>query len=57
MDRFRITALQKIIDSGELNLSQQTAAIDMLIKKTNIYLTGAKKRNKHDDIKKYQQLI
>ena len=57
MDRFRITALQKMIDSGELSQTQQTAAINMLIKKTNIYLTGAKKRNKHDDIKKYQQLL
>ncbi|MCX7097332.1 MAG: glycosyltransferase [Methylococcales bacterium] len=44
MDRFRISALQNIINSGQLSAKNQQAAAAMLAKKTAIYLNGASKR-------------
>ncbi len=57
MDRFRITALQKIIDSGQLTNENQQAAVNMLLKKAEIYLNGVIKRGKTEEIHYYQQLI
>ena len=57
MDRFRIQALQKIIDRDVLSEKNQTAAIKMLQQKINVYLIGAKKRNKTDEIKNYEQIL
>jgi len=57
MDRFRISALQKIIASGELSKEQQQAAVSMLLKKATIYLNGVKKRGKTDEAEFYQALI
>ena len=56
MDRFRITALQKIIDSESLNPDDTQAAIAMLLKKISIYLKGLRKRNKSDEIIYYESL-
>ena len=44
MDRFRIASLEKIIASESLNETDREAAIEMLIKKANIYLKGLRKR-------------
>ena len=54
MDRFRIIALENILQE---NLSPQhyRAALDMLIKKIDIYLQGTIKRDKHEEITKYRQ--
>jgi glycosyltransferase involved in cell wall biosynthesis len=57
MDRFRITALQKIIDTGQLSNENQQAAVNMLLKKAEIYLNGVTKRGKTDEAIYYRQLI
>jgi glycosyltransferase involved in cell wall biosynthesis len=57
MDRFRISALQKIIDSDRLSRQNRQAAITMLAKKANTYLNGAAKRGKADEVSYYRQLI
>jgi len=57
MDRFRIKALQKIIDSGQLSNEYQQAAIGMLLKKAEIYLNGVTKRGKTEEIDYYRQLL
>lgn len=57
MDRFRIKALQKIIDTGQLSAENQQAAVTMLLKKAAIYLNGVTKRGKTDEAGYYQELI
>jgi GT2 family glycosyltransferase len=57
MDRFRITALQKIIDSGLLSPDDRQAAIAMLIKKCHIFSQGALKRNKLEQAEHYQKIL
>jgi len=57
MDRFRIKALQKIIDTGQLSNENQQAAVIMLQKKAKIYLNGLTKRGKTEEANVYQQLI
>ena len=57
MDRFRINALQKIIDTGQLSNENQQAAVNMLLKKAEVYLKGVTKRGKTDEATYYQQLI
>ncbi|MDD5266542.1 MAG: glycosyltransferase [Methylococcales bacterium] len=57
MDRFRINALQKIIETGQLSNGNQQAAVSMLLKKAEIYLHGVTKRGKTDEAQYYQQLI
>ena len=57
MDRFRINALKKIIDSGQLSRENRQAAVAMLLKKAKIYLHGVTRRGKTDEAHYYQQLI
>jgi glycosyltransferase involved in cell wall biosynthesis len=57
MDRFRISALQKIIDAGQLSEQNRQAAVNMLLKKATIYLNGVTKRGKTDEADYYRQLI
>ena len=57
MDRFRITALQKIIAGGQLSDENQQAAVAMLLSKAQIYLNGLTKRNKTAEADYYRQLI
>jgi len=57
MDRFRITALEKILQSDQLNKDNQQAAIDMLILKANVLLQGARKREKNADLDRYEILL
>lgn len=57
MDRFRISALQKIIANGQLSDLNQQAAVNMLVKKAGIYLNGVTKRGKTDEASYYRQLI
>lgn len=56
MDRFRIMALKKIVDAGELKPQDEKAARAMLLEKARIYLTGAQKRDKHEEVEFYQSL-
>lgn len=57
MDRFRISALQKIIDAGQLSEQNRQAAVNMLVKKAGIYLNGVSKRGKTEEADYYRQLI
>ena len=43
MDRFRITALKKCIESNDLNEIDQQAAITVMLKKISIFLKGSEK--------------
>lgn len=55
MDRFRITALENIIDNPNLSNENRSAAIHMLLKKIDIYILGAKKRGKGEDVALYEE--
>ena len=57
MDRFRIQSLSKLLDSGLLNTEQQQQTKTVLIEKCKIYIQGARKRLKHDDIRHYTDLM
>ncbi len=57
LDKYRIRALQKIIESNFLSLSQRTAAIHTLKEKCAIYANGCRKRGKEDDAFFYDELI
>lgn len=46
MDRFRIQALDKIVNNPKINKNQRAAAKDMLVHKLEIFMTGAKKRKR-----------
>jgi len=57
IDRFRITALQKIIDAGQLSTENHQAAVGILLKKAEIYLNGVTKRGKMAEADYFLQLI
>ena len=56
MDRFRIKALEKIIESGKLNSVDKTAAMQTLISKADILAQGAKKRGKDKEAGYYLEI-
>lgn len=49
MDRFRVAALCKLLDSGVLSSQQQRLTIEVLRKKCAILAEGAKKRGKDEE--------
>lgn len=53
MDRFRIQALEKIINHGELNADDRRAALAILEQKLNILLTGARKHGNKEILQCY----
>jgi len=57
MDRFRIVALEKILEDPALSSEYRNLTLDMLVKKITIYIKGALKRNKHDEIIDYTQRL
>ena len=56
MDRFRITALEKIIASGTLDMEDRLAAIEVMLEKIDVYLQGARKRGKDSEVARYERL-
>jgi glycosyltransferase involved in cell wall biosynthesis len=56
LDKFRIRALQKIIDSNLLSSSQCKAAISMLKEKCAIYANGCRKRGRETEAQYYDDL-
>ena len=54
MDRFRITALEKIIAEGVLDPEDLAAANESLRGKIEIYLLGARKRGRVEDVALYE---
>ena len=57
MDRFRIQALEKIIESGTLDTDNHAAAQNMLQKKINIVIQGAEKRNNTEVANCYREKL
>ncbi len=57
LDKFRIYALQKILEDGNLTPDKYKIAYNQLKHKCLIYIKGAKKRKKTDQIKKYQDIL
>ena len=54
MDRFRIYALEKIIENPDMDPTKKTAAIRMLLEKIDVYLAGARKRSKQEEAAVYK---
>lgn len=57
MDRFRITALEKMNNSGYLNKDQHNATIDMIIQKCEIIINGMKKRGKVYEVQEWEKKL
>jgi glycosyltransferase involved in cell wall biosynthesis len=57
MDRFRIQALTKSLRSGLLTAENEVATRAMLAEKIRIYCVGAAKRDKHEEIRHYEDLL
>ena len=57
MDRFRITALRKILQSGILEEQDRRAAIAMLLVKIRIYLEGASKHGNEQHVAEFRKLV
>jgi len=57
IERFRIKALQSLLENSDLSKNNRIHAITMIIKKLNIYLNGLVKRKKHDEAKKISEKI
>ncbi|MEA3500304.1 MAG: glycosyltransferase family 2 protein, partial [Candidatus Marinimicrobia bacterium] len=61
MDRFRIQSLEKILTNESLDKEKKHLLLNTLLKKLNIMLIGAKKRDKNvsalvEKIKKYENM-
>lgn len=57
MDRFRIRAMQGMLHSGSLSMENRRLTLDMLIEKIRIYMNGAQKRGKSDEVSCYQRQL
>jgi glycosyltransferase involved in cell wall biosynthesis len=55
MDRFRIISLEKIINNPALSPENRISAVRMILKKIDIYIMGAEKRNKTEEVKKFTE--
>ena len=56
LDKFRIKAIEKIINSGHLSEDQYRAAAKALKEKCKIYADGCRKRGRTDEAKYYEAL-
>ena len=56
-DRFRVKALEKIINNGMLDVRQKELAVQELIRKSSILEQGFNKRGKREEASYYQDLI
>jgi glycosyltransferase involved in cell wall biosynthesis len=54
MDRYRIHAMEKILNERHLDNEDREATLRTLMKKLDIYMTGARKRGKKDDLAIYE---
>jgi glycosyltransferase involved in cell wall biosynthesis len=50
MDRFRIIALEKIINSPDLSADKKRSALIMILDKIGIFINGARKRGNDQDV-------
>ncbi len=56
LDRFRIRALEKILESGDLAAADRQAALATLLGKTALFAAGAAKRGRTGEASRYEQL-
>jgi glycosyltransferase involved in cell wall biosynthesis len=56
LDRYRIRALAKILESGALTVGQRRAAAATLERKCRIYAAGCRKRQREDEARAYDDL-
>ncbi len=56
MDRFRVTALVRLLAGGQLSPVQRLAAAGVLEEKCAILAQGAARRGHHDEAERYRQL-
>lgn len=56
MDRFRVQALEKILNSNLTDLQKELVQKE-IIRKSRILLQGCQKRNRHQEAKKYLKII
>jgi glycosyltransferase involved in cell wall biosynthesis len=56
LDRYRIRALHKVIDSSRLKADQRRAAILALKQKCAVYANGCRKRKRFDEARYYEKL-
>ena len=54
LDRFRVRALEKILETGTLGESDREAALNTLLDKIDIFIAGAEKREKWDVVESYR---
>ncbi len=52
LDRFRIKALSKMLKSGQLSKKDYAATYQEILKKSRVYIAGAKKRGKIEEVRK-----
>ena len=57
MDRFRIRALVKILENCTLKSEDRRQTLETLVEKLDIYINGARKRNKHIEIADHEELL
>ena len=57
IEHFRIKALESLLENSDLSKNNRVHAVEMIIKKLNIYLNGLVKRKKHDEAKKIAEKI
>jgi glycosyltransferase involved in cell wall biosynthesis len=53
MDRFRIHAIEKILNYAHVSPGDRAAAVRTMIEKIDVYIAGADKRGKKEEISKY----
>ncbi len=56
IDRYRITAILKLLKSNALTLPQRQLAIDEMMRKVEIYCNGAASRGKMHEVEKYKAI-
>ncbi len=56
LDRYRIHAIRKILDTGNLSPPQREAAVSTLEKKCAIYAAGCEKRGKYEEAARYRMM-
>ncbi|MFQ6677090.1 MAG: glycosyltransferase family 2 protein [Fidelibacterota bacterium] len=57
MDRFRVRALEKMLESDEVNETQQKATRNILVEKCKIIINGMKKRRKIGEIAEWEEIL
>lgn len=57
MDKFRISALKKILETGKLTEENYHSAYEELAKKIMLYIQGALKRSKTREVEEYWDLL